>query len=366
MSSMPPEGPAGPPARVLVVKTGALGDVLRSTALLAALERRHPAGVSVTWLTARGARPLLEGLVRGGELAELLDTGSADAAALEGLTRELAARGFDRVLSLDDEEPLCRLASAVAGEPGRITGACLDADGARTYTDDAAPWFDMGLLSRFGKGRADELKVANRRSHPDLLAEVVGAPLAPGQEPDAPRLRLDPGALAAAAARLPEGGPRLGLNTGAGGRWTSKALPEERVVALAEELVARHPGARLVLLGGPEEADRNARLAEACAHLPLWDAGTDNDLEAFGALVAGLDLVVTSDSLALHLAVASRVPVVAFFAPTSAAEIELYGRGEKVASTAQDACSYRPDADTSTLTVARLAAAVDRVLAAGA
>ena len=58
------------------------------------------------------------------------------------------------------------------------------------------------------------------------------------------------------------------------------------------------------------------------------------------------------------------MPVVAFFAPTSAAEIELYGRGEKVATSGPEACSYRPDADNSELTPERLAAAVRRVLAA--
>ena len=55
--------------------------------------------------------------------------------------------------------------------------------------------------------------------------------------------------------------------------------------------------------------------------------------------------------------IARKVPVVAFFAPTSAAEIELYGRGERVESRAPDYCSYRSDADTSTLTAERLATA---------
>ena len=77
---------------------------------------------------------------------------------------------------------------------------------------------------------------------------------------------------------------------------------------------------------------------------------------------AGCDLVITSDSLCLHVAVARRTPVVAFFAPTSAAEIELYGLGQKVVSTASDACSYRPDADNSTITPERLATAAARVL----
>ena len=62
------------------------------------------------------------------------------------------------------------------------------------------------------------------------------------------------------------------------------------------------------------------------------------------------------------MAVALDRRVVVFFAPTSAAEIELYGRGEKVASTAPDACSYRPDADTATLTVERLVPPVLRQL----
>ena len=69
-----------------------------------------------------------------------------------------------------------------------------------------------------------------------------------------------------------------------------------------------------------------------------------------------------SDSLAMHLAIAQGVPVTAFFAPTSAAEIELYGRGEKVLSTAPDYCSYRPDADNSSLTTERLLAATLRCL----
>jgi heptosyltransferase-2 len=73
-------------------------------------------------------------------------------------------------------------------------------------------------------------------------------------------------------------------------------------------------------------------------------------------------LVLTSDSYCLHVAVARRVPVVAFFAPTSAAEIELHGLGEKVVSTAPDACSYRRDADSSTITPLRLAQAAERVL----
>ena len=55
----------------------------------------------------------------------------------------------------------------------------------------------------------------------------------------------------------------------------------------------------------------------------------------------------------------------AFFAPTSAAEIELYGLGEKVCSTSADYCSYKADTDNSTITPDRLATAAHNVLELG-
>jgi heptosyltransferase II len=63
------------------------------------------------------------------------------------------------------------------------------------------------------------------------------------------------------------------------------------------------------------------------------------------------------------VALARGVRTVAFFAPTPAAEIDLFGIGEKVVSTAPDAGSFRPDADTSSLTAERIAAAALRQLA---
>ncbi|NOT29647.1 MAG: hypothetical protein HOP15_04260, partial [Planctomycetes bacterium] len=174
------------------------------------------------------------------------------------------------------------------------------------------------------------------------------------------------GAQCAERHELAGHGPVIGLNTGSGGRWESKKLSEKRTVELAAALARALGGqATFLLCGGPEEAERNARIGAALEQRGLrWiDAGTNNTLLEFTALVARCDLLITSDSLALHLALTQKVPLLAFFAPTPAHEIELYGRGEKVASTAPDYASYRTDADTSTLTVERLLAAALRVLA---
>jgi heptosyltransferase-2 len=347
---------------LLVIKTGALGDVVRTTSILPGLAQKHP-GLRVTWLTASGAVELVQGhrLV-----ARAIGVVPADERSLAAAERELGRTRWERVLSLDDEAPLCALASRLGGpaEEGRLSGAYLDRDGRRRYTADVAPWFDMGLLSRHGKREADRLKLVNRDSHPAIFARMLGI------EMGEPELVLPPESLdfardLARRTELRGRGPVIALNTGAGGRWESKKLPEERTVELAAELARARAGATFLLCGGPDEAERNARIGRGLDARKLrWvDAGTRNTLLRFAALLGLADLVITSDSLALHLAITQRVPILAFFAPTPAHEIELYGRGETVASTASDYASYRADADTSTLTVERLLAAALRVLA---
>ncbi len=344
---------------VLILKTGALGDVLRTTSILPGLAARYP-GLSITWVTAPGATDLVQ---HHPLVTETLALDPKDARAAERMGEQLAPRGFERVLSLDDEDPLCRLASRVADpeeRPGVLSGAFSRPDGSRAYTPDVGPWFDMGLLSVHGKAEADRRKVANTASHAAIYARMFGI------EMGEPELPLDATVVDRAQERLRSlrGKRLIGLNTGSGGRWESKKLPVDRTVRLARELDRAQPD-RLgfVLLGGPEEAARNAQLTrELGGQVPLVDTGTSNGLLEFAGLVGELDLLITSDSLALHVAVARKRPVLCFFAPTSAAEIELYGRGEKVLSTAPDYCSYAKDADTSSLTVERLLAPALRCL----
>lgn len=347
---------------ILILKFAALGDVLRTTSILPGLHARYP-GASITWVTAPAARELVE---RHPLIADVESADPRDAADMQALGERLAATAWTRVLSFDDEDPLCDLATALGARGAEISGAWRDRAGARAYTPDVAPWFDMGLLSVHGKDVADRMKVENERSHPAIYADMLGIEMGRPELP-LPETALQFAAAHYAASSNGGAGPRIGLNTGAGGRWPSKELSVERVVELGRRLSAVHPGAEFVVLGGPPEAGRNAQILSGLRALDpaphVIDGGTDNSLTHFAALVGRCDLLVTSDSLALHLAIARDVAIVAFFAPTSAAEIELYGLGEKVQSTAPDACSYRPDADTSTVTPERIADAALRVLA---
>jgi heptosyltransferase-2 len=78
------------------------------------------------------------------------------------------------------------------------------------------------------------------------------------------------------------------------------------------------------------------------------------------AIIGCLDYLITSDSLAAHLGIAQGIPFTAFFAPTSAVEIDTWGYGRAVVSTAADYCSYRKDADNSSINAERIIDTVTR------
>jgi ADP-heptose:LPS heptosyltransferase len=64
--------------------------------------------------------------------------------------------------------------------------------------------------------------------------------------------------------------------------------------------------------------------------VPLFDAGCKNPVRHFAGLVGECDVIVTGDTLAMHIALALERRAVVLFGPTSAPEIDLYGLGEKV------------------------------------
>ena len=91
--------------RLLIIKLDAMGDVLRTTALLPALAEAQ-AGTAITWITRRESRPLLE---RNPYITEILDYG-------EDTLTQLQVRSFDRVVNLDAGKTSAALASIAKAE----------------------------------------------------------------------------------------------------------------------------------------------------------------------------------------------------------------------------------------------------------
>jgi ADP-heptose:LPS heptosyltransferase len=297
--------------RILIIKLGALGDVIRTAAILPGLKERWPAS-HITWVTRpNGVRMLAN--------HPLIDRPLPfDAETL----CHLECERFDLCLSLDKEPGPTALAMRVAAHERRGIG--LSPSGTPfPLNPECVDYFLLGL---------DDNKkfFENTKSYQQLLYEVLGL------EYRGQRYRLYPSTAHRTQARAFWAGAGvsddevvIGFNTGAGRVFANKNWPPQKFVSLARSIAAR-TNWRVALLGGPDERERNRRIAAACPE--VIDAGCDRDELVFAALVERCNVLVSGDTMAMHVAIAMDVPCVVLFGPTCEQEIDLYGRGEKVQS----------------------------------
>jgi ADP-heptose:LPS heptosyltransferase len=315
------------PKNILVIKTGAAGDVIRTTSLLPGLKEKYP-GTSVDWLTKKSMEPFLRG------------NRHIDRILYVDEPQVWNKNSYELVLSLEEDEDACRIASTIT--KNRLVGAHLQ-DGKPTYTAETAAWFDMSLISQHGKATADVLKTKNRKTYQEICYEMLDMPYRK-QEPHVP---LSPEDTAFATQFAHANGITfrdlvIGINPGSGKRWWDKRLPPADVEKLAQGIRRKYPASKILLLGGPEEREYNQEIIGIVRKFGVVDAGCDNDLGRFAALVNLCHMVVTSDSLALHVATGLKKKTIAFFGPTSPWEIELYEHGVKILPVRGCLSCYKP------------------------
>jgi len=104
--------------------------------------------------------------------------------------------------------------------------------------------------------------------------------------------------------------PGGGINPG--GTLTGKRWPAERFDSIIQRLL--DAGLSVLLAGGHEDAEATAGIA--ARHGQVLDLAGQTTFGQLGALLAECCLFIGNDTGALHLAVASRTPVVAIFGPS--------------------------------------------------
>ena len=299
--------------RILIIKLAAMGDVLRTTPLLRGLRSDYP-DCHVTWITEPAVLPMLQGIK---EIDRLLPATYETALQMEG-------EAFDRLYCFDKEPKAIALAMKIqsnhkAGFGMTRFGNVMPLNQASEYT------FELGIN--------DALKFRiNNKTYPELIFECAELPYPEPQEYILPDLSAEIEEARIHLQKLGVGSDdlRVGLNTGAGDVFATKKWTEDGYVRLANGLIEKL-NARILLLGGPAEVERNARIA-AAARYPLVDTGTDNPIRKFAGIVGNCDLMVTGDTLAMHIAIGLKVPVLVILGSTCPQEIELYGRGAKIVS----------------------------------
>lgn len=294
--------------RILVIKLADIGDVLTATPALRSLRATFPQAHIAALVTPLCA-PLLQstGLVdnvlpfpkhRFDRLSGVASPGGVR--ALAGLAGQLRVGRYDTVLLLH------HLTTAAGVAKYR---ALLAATGAplRAGLDNGRGGFLTHRVPDAGFGDRHEVEYCN------AVAALVGAPADLG--PLAFPLTDQDRSAAAALLGVGDGRPLAVVHPGAGGFSVARRWPADRFAAVARAL--QHAGARVVLVGGPDETSLAAQVAAGAAGVVTNLAG-QTSLGALGAVLERADVFVGNDSGVTHIAAAVGAPVVAVFGPTNA------------------------------------------------
>lgn len=314
--------------KILIIKLAAIGDVLRTTPLLRSL-RQHYAPCHITWVADGMARELLS---RNPLVDRLVTFGTP------GMAR-FRWEAFDLCLSLDKD--LCATVLAMEVQATDKRGFGFSRVGNLIPLNPEAEY-------AVALGMSDQLKfVENTKTYQEIIFEACQLPYQ-GEEYV---LELSEEELAQARERLATWGagsdrPVVGCFTGAGDVFVHKEWTIDGYCELITRLSAK-ADAMCLLLGGLKERQRNAEILKR-VDVPVIDTGSDNTLTEVASIIDSCDVIVTGDTLAMHLAIARRKEVVALFGPTCPQEVDLYGRGEKIVSPIECAPCYRSTCDVET------------------
>jgi len=298
------------PDRVLVIKLGALGDIVLATGPVRRIVTAFP-DARVTLLTAPAGRELFQGIA-GLEVIAFRRRGVIEMGRLLAWLRR---RRFGVVFDLQGSTRSAVLTRA-SGAPRRIG---LHPGIAYTHAVAGVPAvrhpFDRlnALLASQGIAAADP------REGLPVPAAAVGAVHA----------WLEEHGLAPAQAVL--------LHAGASARWPSKRWEASRYAELAHRLEAR--GCRIVWIGADADAAVNRELAAGVG----IDATGRFRFPELVALAQQARFAVVNDSAPMHALAAGGLPVYALFGPTDWRRSHAVGQEQHVLYQPVD-CSpcYRP------------------------
>ncbi len=290
--------------KILIIKLGAIGDVIRTTPLLHKLIAEHPES-ELWWLTY--SPEIVPSVVH-----KTFKFNSENILLMEETE-------FGAVVNLDKDTQACALAKRL--KSGKLYGFTL-------VNGRPAPANELAH-EKFLTGLFDDVNKANKKSYPEEIFEICGYKFQ-GEEYI---LDID---NSYSWDLGNEGKTIVGLNTGCGDRWVSRLWAEEKWIELISMI--KQEGMFPLLLGGKQEHEKNLRMAErsgACykGHFSL---------QQFLTLVNQCDIVVTAVTMALHIAVGLKKKVVLMNNIFNPAEFELYGRGEIVMPDRECTCYFSP------------------------
>lgn len=300
--------------KVLVIALEALGAVLDFTAILPAIKRKFPVS-TINWLTMPSAEKIL------------FNNHFIDKVWLWNDEQRMILRNieFDYVYNVDKADYACAFTNELKAK--NKLGFILNEDG-KIIPANASAMYNYLL------GNDDQLKFRiNERSGLDIIHETFELDYQKDEytffftEEENNFMNDYKNEI-----NYDNSKTYIGFNTGCSNLFPNKKMTIEQHIHIIQE-ISKNDNIRIVLLGGREDTERNQQIFDSIptdVQEKVINTPTTLGLRRGACFMNIADVVITGDSFGMHMAIALRKYVIAWFGLSCWSEIELYGRGEKL------------------------------------
>ncbi len=300
--------------KILIISLDALGNVLDNTPILHAIKRKFPVS-TIYWITMPGADKIL---LYNPYIYKIFTWTDEQRMILRQIE-------FDYVMNADKSDYACAFANEVNAK--KKLGFLLNDDGKIIPTNE-------GAIYSYILGNDDQKKFReNTRSGVDIIHEVFE--LEYKRDPYVFNLSEEEKEFIENYKKeinYDKTKTYVGFNTGCSNLFPNKKMTIEQHVKLINSL-AVEKNLKIVLLGGKEDTERNDNIMETLneeTRAKVISTPTTLGLRRGACFMDICDVVITGDSFGMHMAIGLKKYVIVWFGLSCAAEIELYGRGEKL------------------------------------
>jgi len=295
--------------RILFIKLGAIGDVIRTTPLLERYKKEY-GNCHFSWITHSPQ------VVPKDEVDVIYKWDASSVSVV-------ANQEFDIAINLDKDKEACMLLSHV--EAREKFGFIWKDGHINTATDKAEHKLITGFFDHISKRNTKNyLEEIFEICHFDFSGEEYMINLNQNLSDDWEKKFK----------KLAEDKTIIGLNTGCGLRWKTRLWPPEYWVEFIKDLEKQ--GYFCLLMGGPDEDEMNKYYEKETNATYL---GTFS-LEEFIAITNNIDIIVTPVSMMMHIALALKKQLMLFHNIFNIHEFELYGRGIIIEPTSGCDCYF--------------------------
>ena len=296
--------------KILIINLDAMGDVLMTTAQLNPLKRKYPVS-TIYWVTLKNAY----GLLQNNPLIDQVFVYDFESISI------LNQLEFDIVISVDKSQRSGALAMSVKAD--KKLGFGMNEDGKIIPLNE-------GALYNYRLGMDDHLKFkVNQRTGQDYLAETIEVDY--NRDEYIFEFTNDEKDFInnyKAQVGITPDDEIVGFNTGCSLLFPNKKMTIEQHVVIIENLLKRNRF-KILLLGGPEDTERNNVIASQFEG-KIINTPTTGGIRKGACYESIPDVVITGDSFGMHLAIALKKYVIAWFGLSCWTEIDLYDRGVKL------------------------------------